>query len=201
MAAGQECPALPKAAPVGRTFLSALFSRASEARALAKAAGSTFSAGQECPALPKEAPVGRTFLSAPFPGASAARPNAGFTLLEVIVATALMGIAVVGLLSLVTQSLGNAARVRQYDRAAMLARTQMDALLTMTPLPVGRRLEGDFDNSSGWEAVAEPWEVPGGAQPGASMLVRVGLTVWWQADGRRNSVAMDGFRRVRIGEQ
>jgi general secretion pathway protein I len=130
-----------------------------------------------------------------------ASPNAGFTLLEVIVATALMGIAVVGLLSLVSQSVGNAARVRQYDRAAMLARTQMDALLTMTPLPVGRRLEGDFDSASGWEAVAEPWEVPGGAQPGASMLVRIALTVWWRAEGRRHTVALDGFRRVRIAAQ
>ena len=125
----------------------------------------------------------------------------GFTLLEVIVATALMGIAVVGLMSLVSQSLGNAARVRQYDRAAMLARTQMDALLTMKPLPIERPMGGDFDATSGWEALVEPWEVPGGAPPGSSMLVRIGLTVWWQADGERKTVAMDGFRRVRIGEQ
>ena len=140
-------------------------------------------AGQECPA-----PL------------AVRSKRAGFTLLEVIVATALMGIAVVGLMSLVSQSLGNAARVRQYDRAAMLARTQMDALLTMQPLPIDRPMGGDFDATSGWEARAEPWEVPGGAPPGSSMLVRIGLTVWWQADGERKTVAMDGFRRVRIGD-
>lgn len=116
-------------------------------------------------------------------------------------ATALMGIAVVGLLSLVSQSLGNAARVRQYDRAAMQAKTQMDALLTMEPLPVGERLGGEFDGTSGWEALIEPWEVPGGAQVGASMLVRVALTVWWRADGQRKTVTMDGYRRVRIRER
>ena len=51
------------------------------------------------------------------------RATAGFSLLEVIVATALMGLTVVGLLSLTTQSLSNASRIREYDRAAMLARS------------------------------------------------------------------------------
>lgn len=139
------------------------------------------SSGQGCPAPP--------------------RKTAGFTLLEVIVATALMGIAVVGLLSLVSQSLGNAARVRQYDRAAMLAKTQMDALLTAEPLPVGERLSGEFDAISGWEAMVEPWEIPGGAPVGSSMLARVSLEVWWQADGQRKTVSLDGYRRMRIRER
>ena len=47
----------------------------------------------------------------------------GFTLLEMVVATAIMGIAVVGLLSVLAGATRNAARLRDYDRVAQLART------------------------------------------------------------------------------
>ena len=63
-----------------------------------------------------------------------------------------MGLTVVGLLSLTSQSLSNAARIREYDRAAMLARSQMDALLTVDPPRMGQPLQGRFDELSGWEA-------------------------------------------------
>jgi len=52
--------------------------------------------------------------------------RAGFTLLEVLVATVIMGIAVAGLIAGLSQSVRNAARLSDYDRAAMLARTKMN---------------------------------------------------------------------------
>ena len=53
----------------------------------------------------------------------------GFTLLEVLVATAIMGVAVAGIMGGLTSATRNAARVMQYDRATMLARMKMDQLL------------------------------------------------------------------------
>ena len=53
----------------------------------------------------------------------------GFTLLEMMVATLIMGIAVVGLLSGISAATRNAARVGDADRAVLLARTKMDELL------------------------------------------------------------------------
>ena len=53
----------------------------------------------------------------------------GFTLLEVLVATTIMAIAVVGLLSALSTSLRNASRLTDYDRAALVARRKMDELL------------------------------------------------------------------------
>ena len=51
-----------------------------------------------------------------------------------LVATLIMGMAVVGLLSAISTSMRNAARLTDYDRVAMLARAQMDALL-LEPAP------------------------------------------------------------------
>ena len=124
--------------------------------------------------------------------------QSGFSLLEMIVATALTGLTVVGLLSLTSQALSNSARIREYDRAAMLARAQMDELLTLDPPRLNQPLEGAFDPLSGWQARITPVEVDYNAAAGGTLLARVDLTVWWQSDGRRKTFPLEGYRRVRI---
>jgi prepilin-type N-terminal cleavage/methylation domain-containing protein len=127
------------------------------------------------------------------------RLQAGFTLLEMIVATALLGMTVIGLLSLISGSLSNATRVREYDRAAMLARSKMDELLTVSPLPLGQPLSGNFDQSSGWTAQLEPFEVLGPPVQGGRMLVRAQLTVWWtRASSERRSIQVESYRSMLI---
>jgi general secretion pathway protein I len=125
-------------------------------------------------------------------------PQSGFTLLEVIVATAIMATAVIGLLSLISGSLANAARVKEYDRAAMLARHQMGELLVSDSLPLGADLGGNFDSASGWKARAEPFELPVRPTPGQPMLARIQLEIWWESEGRRKSVEFEGYRRMAI---
>jgi general secretion pathway protein I len=124
--------------------------------------------------------------------------RSGFTLLEVIVATAIMAIAVIGLLSLISGSLANAARVKEYDRAAMLARRQMGELLVSEPLPLATDLGGNFDDASGWQARAEPFALPVRAVAGQPMLVRIELDIWWESESRRKSAAFEGYRRMLI---
>jgi len=119
----------------------------------------------------------------------------GFTVLEMIVATALMGIAVAGLLSLLSAALSNGARARQYDRAAMLARTKMNELLSISPLPLDQPLSGEWEAGVGWRARADVFERPAGAQPGAFQLVRVQLEVWWSSRGQTSSFQLEGYRR------
>ena len=63
------------------------------------------------------------------------RSQSGFTLLEVLVATAVMGIAVAGVLSGLSASARNAARLTAYDRATLLARSKMDELIADQKIP------------------------------------------------------------------
>ena len=122
----------------------------------------------------------------------------GFSLLEMIVATAILGIAIIGLMTLITTVLANAARIREYDRAAMLARTKMNQLLVEEPLPLGRNLSGMFEARLGWEARVEPFFVPRILRVGRTMLVRIRLSVWWDSDGRRKRLKLESFRRMII---
>ena len=125
----------------------------------------------------------------------------GFTLLEVLVATVVMAIAVTGLLSNLSTSMNNAARLTDYDRASLLARRQMDELLAAARLPRGVPLEGRIDPAAaggleaGWRAQVMPFEALPGAGPGAYLIERVQLEIWWKVGGKTKRFALEGFRR------
>ena len=59
----------------------------------------------------------------------------GFTLLEVLVATLIMALAVTGLMSALSTSLRSASRLTDYDRAVLLAHQKMDELMIATRAP------------------------------------------------------------------
>jgi general secretion pathway protein I len=128
----------------------------------------------------------------------------GFTLLEMLVATLIMGIAVVGLLANLSTSLRNAARLADYDRAALLGRQKMDELLLDPQLPEGVPLEGTFSPAvtggveSGWRAQLTPFDMPPGAGPGIDILERVQLEIWWMSGSVRHTLALDGYRRAKL---
>ena len=129
----------------------------------------------------------------------------GFTLLEVLVATTLMAIAVVGLLGSLRTSLSTAGRLSDYDRAAVLARRQMEELLASPTLPKGAPFTGLFlphvtgGVSAGWTATVTPFETmaPPGALPpmGSRVLDRVVLEVWWMQGTRRRTMSLSAYRR------
>jgi general secretion pathway protein I len=128
----------------------------------------------------------------------------GFTLLEVLVATLIMAIAVTGLLSALSTSLRSAARLTDYDRAALLARQKMDELLLATRVPKQTVFEGNWgpdpagDIRTGWRARITPFEMPPGAGPGTAILERVELEIWWMNSDRRRTFSLEGFRRAAL---
>ncbi len=128
----------------------------------------------------------------------------GFTLLEMLVATAIMGIAVVGLMSNLSASLRNAARLTDYDRAALLAHEKMDELLLDPQLPKLAVIQGVFDPAvsggapAGWSAQLTPFEVPPDAPPGSDILEQLELRVWWGPPANQRSLVLEAYRPGRL---
>jgi hypothetical protein len=121
-----------------------------------------------------------------------------------IVATTIMSIAVVGMLSGLAASTRNAARLRDYDRMAQLARLQMNDLLTDPRFRGTLTLNGTWDPSitgglqAGWQAKADNFgQSPPAHKPmvGEMVLDRVVLTVWWMSGETRRTFTMETMRR------
>lgn len=126
------------------------------------------------------------------------RGKRGFTLLEMIVATTIMGIAVAGLMSGISSSTRNAVRLRDYDRVVQLARLRMNGLLADPRAP----REGQFDSAitggleCGWRAqvsVAEQSSPTPAA--GDYVLDRIQLEIWWMSGGQRRSFPLESYQR------
>jgi len=125
----------------------------------------------------------------------------GFTLLEVLVATLIMALAVTGLLSALSTSLRSAGRLTDYDRAALLARQKMDELMIATKVPKLTPFEGTWGPEvtgglqTGWRARITPFEAPPGTNIGQPFLERIELEIWWMNADKRRSFQIEGFRR------
>ncbi len=127
------------------------------------------------------------------------RRESGFTLLEVMVATLIMGIAVVGLLGNLHVSLRNTDRVATHDRATLFAQHKMDELIAQTTLPLYTKVGGAFPDGGdreqgGWQAVVTSWEAPPRPTAGELVLARIDLQIWWMEDNRRRTFSLEGFR-------
>ena len=124
----------------------------------------------------------------------------GFTLLELVVATTIMAVAIVGLLSGIAGAARNAARLRDYDRAVLLARTSMNDLLLDRTLPRNMVVEGRFQPAqtggieAGWQARLTTAEMPPRVAQGALALDRLELQVWWISGSQRHTFTLEGFR-------
>jgi general secretion pathway protein I len=124
----------------------------------------------------------------------------GFTLLELMVATLIMGIAVIGLMAEITASMRNASRVTNRDRAALLARSKIDELLLDPTFPLETPVQGALDPSltggveGGWRARLSRFEMPPSPVPGQHSLDRMSLEIWWMAGGERRTFAVSGYR-------
>ena len=126
----------------------------------------------------------------------------GFTLLEVLVATTIMAVAIVGLVSMLSSTIRNAARLTDYDRATILAKRKMDDLLLdrQTPryLPIQGSWPAEATGSApvGWRAVITPFDMPASIGPGTPVLDRVELKVFWRDGADRERIFnLEGFRR------
>ena len=126
----------------------------------------------------------------------------GFTLLEALVATMIMGVAIAGIMNALAASARNVARLTQADRAVVLARSKMDELLVNDALPRKTFIEGQFGVAeagsavSGWRARVTPIESAPEAAYLNWVVDRIELEIWWMDGATRKSFSLEGYRRA-----
>jgi|GEM_PF-976870 len=123
----------------------------------------------------------------------------GFTLLEVLVASTIMAIAVGTIFSALSTSLSTASHITQRDQAAMQAQRILEELLADTTIPRGQQLQGHLNAAqtgieADWRAQVTPFE----AAPSGWVVDRVAVELVWRAGNRPGSIQLDGYRTARL---
>src|SRR5262245_23339280 len=117
-----------------------------------------------------------------------------------IVATTIMGIAVVGLLGALSTATRNAARLQDYDRAVQLGRIRMNELILDRNLPLNSMVSGVFDPAqtggleAGWQGRLSVCELPPRPVVGETAIDRLELEIWWVSGPGRRTFTMDAYR-------
>lgn len=134
-------------------------------------------------------PVGQAFLRVGKPRQCPLPAQKGFTLLEILVATAILGTAVAALFGLLSGALGNMQRLRAPAQALLLGQSCMNELLaagleaggkTAVAIPLDQKIQGSWNEQFRWEALATRFNPPPETAPGQTILVRIALDVFWK---------------------
>lgn len=120
--------------------------------------------------------------------------QAGFSLLEVLVAFAILAVILGVLLQIFSGAAQRATLAESYLKAATLAESKLNELGVDTPLAPGT-LTGEPEGGFDWTLRVEPYpvEVLGDAGPNLISL-RVTVVVGWQEIGRHHEISAATLR-------
>jgi general secretion pathway protein I len=120
----------------------------------------------------------------------------GFTLLEVVVALAIAGLALVGLFRAGSGGVLAVDAAGRADEAIQRAQSQLAQFGRSFAITPGDS-EGDDGGGYRWRVHARPlaaWQVGSGAQAATITLFEVEVAISWQAGGGRRSVVLNSLR-------
>jgi len=127
------------------------------------------------------------------------KADRGFTLIEVLVAAAVLGIAASALFGLLSKSLFNIGRVEDLHRYELAAENVMNRVLLLPTLPGQGEAGGVVDDSGArWSVTVQPWAPPDlESKPGEGIL-RVAVTVTWPGRSIPRRIQIEALKPAQI---
>jgi prepilin-type N-terminal cleavage/methylation domain-containing protein len=124
--------------------------------------------------------------------------TAGFSLIEVVVALALLGLVLAVLTDSLRTGLSSAARAAAIQPPLAVAEAKLAAVGVTEPLIAGRT-SGRDARGLAWQLSVEDFhddgfDGPSSDAPGVPKLFRVVVTVSWSQGGRPRSLSLDSLR-------
>ena len=118
----------------------------------------------------------------------------GFTLIEVIVAFAIVALALSALFQIFSTGLRSSVVTENYNMAVLLADSKLAGIGIEEPLEAGDQ-SGTFDNGFRWETNVRPYDDGGSSfTPGAIQAFEVTVTVKWGGLNRERTVSLATLR-------
>lgn len=121
----------------------------------------------------------------------------GFTLLEVMIAIAILGVALTVILQLFAQGLDSAERSGEYSKAVLYAKEKMEELIAMDDLAEGEE-SGEFDDVYRWHSEIKPAELEDeeGYQYFPMKILELTVRVSWLSDGKEKNFAVKTLKSL-----
>lgn len=124
----------------------------------------------------------------------------GFTLLEVMIAIAILGVALTVILQLFAQGLDSAKRSGEYSKAVLYAKEKMEELIAMDDLAEGEE-SGEFDDVYRWHREIKPAELEDeedqeSYQPLPMEIFELSVRVSWLSDGKDKSFEVNTLKSL-----
>lgn len=117
------------------------------------------------------------------------KEGAGFTLIEVIVAMAILGISLTLVMQLFSGGLRSAKAASDYTRAIVHAKDKMEELSSML-----NNDSGEFEDGFKWEAETEDYKV---LEESEHNLLKLKVKIIWpESSGKQKSIDMVSLRMV-----
>lgn len=119
--------------------------------------------------------------------------ESGFSLLEVVVAFAILALSLGLLIQIFSQAMNTTALSGTYSRAATLAEARLNAVGVDIPLEPGGH-SGEPEDGLSWEVSIEPYDLGEVLREPVMEPLQVTAVVYWEvADGRRQ-IALSTLR-------
>lgn len=117
------------------------------------------------------------------------KKDEGFTLIEVIVAMAILGISLTLVMQLFSGGLRSAKAASDYTRAIVHAKDKMEELSSML-----NNDSGEFEDGFKWEAETEDYKV---LEESEHNLLKLKVKIIWpESSGKQKSIDMVSLRMV-----
>lgn len=125
----------------------------------------------------------------------------GFTLIEVLVAVAILGIGLTLIIELFSGALRLARTSEEYTKAVNYARTKMEEIAVKPLLEEGNE-EGSFDDTFRWQMEVKkvellPVENKPDFKPPAQFF-QVQIDVLWKSGSKERSTHIESYRTIKL---
>ena len=127
------------------------------------------------------------------------KADRGFTLIEVLVAAAVLGITVSALFGLFSKSLFNIGRVEDLHRYELAAQNVMNRVLLLQTLPGGGEAGGVLDATGArWSVTVKPWAPANLEDKPAEGILRVAVAVTWPGRSIPRRIQIEALKPAQI---
>jgi general secretion pathway protein I len=131
------------------------------------------------------------------------RPTArGFTLLEVIVALAILGIGLTLIIELFSGGLRLGRASEDYTKAVNYASSKMQEIMTQDNVEEGTG-EGEFDDRFRWQVEAKKVDILPGEKSTEFKppveLYKLTIDVLWKSGSKERSARLETYRTIKLG--